>query len=436
MSSAVALLVIILSISGLGNSGMNACGTVQRFEHGSARRNEYGGKRGIYQAYGRGLKGGLMQILTAYDVLYSRSLGHFERHVIATEGGGIHSLCIGDMDGDQRTDLVTGEVGGDINWRRGLGNGNYGPPDLIGHVGDLPTVSAFDVDGDGNTDIIAAGFFSAQLVWLKNDGEGQFRSVELTMFLRGAAGTCASDLDGDGDADIVAAASGMLKVVSGRLVWWENEGRGTFVEHILDASFDGAESVCAADIDGDGDIDIVGASTSDGVIAWWENDGNGTFARHAVGDSFDGAELVSAADMDGDRDTDIVGVSRGAGIIAWWENDGKGAFARHGVNDSLEEAGLASAADMDGDGDIDIVGASRRAGAITWWENNGKGTFARHVVTDSSDGAELVNAADMDGDGDTDIVTASRHGVIAWWENRWAGLEVMPGTLTSGKVGR
>ena len=76
-------------------------------------------------------------------------------------------------------------------------------------------------------------------------------------------------------------------------------------------SADGASSVFAADMDGDGDMDIVSASFSDNTIAWYENNGaaDPTWTASDIATDADGAQSVFAADMDGDGDMDIVSAS-------------------------------------------------------------------------------------------------------------------------------
>ena len=89
---------------------------------------------------------------------------------------------------------------------------------------------------------------------------------------------------------------------------------------------DNAASVYAADVDGwwDGDLDVLGAAVLADDIAWWENTaGDGTaWTVHTVDGAFDGAWSVSAADVDGDGDLDVLGAARDADDIAWWENRG------------------------------------------------------------------------------------------------------------------
>ena len=74
-------------------------------------------------------------------------------------------------------------------------------------------------------------------------------------------------------------------------------------------------------MDGDGDMDIVSASANDDTIAWYENDGNAnpTWTAADIATSADGAKSVFAADMDGDGDMDIVSASVSDDTIAWYE---------------------------------------------------------------------------------------------------------------------
>ena len=88
--------------------------------------------------------------------------------------------------------------------------------------------------------------------------------------------------------------------------------------------FTGANSVYATDVDGDGDLDVLGAADIVDDITWWENaNGAGTsWTEHTVDGSFDGARSVYAADLDDDGDMDILGTAYNADDITWWENTG------------------------------------------------------------------------------------------------------------------
>jgi hypothetical protein len=182
----------------------------------------------------------------------------------------------------------------------------------------------------------------------------------------GIRGAQAGDIDGDGDVDLTAAAD-----VAGNVTWWENtDGEGTgWTNHLVDASMPQAGAVWIADLDRDGDEDIVGVSRALGQgVQWWENTGgDGSLWNGRVIDSnFAGARSVMTADMDRDGDEDVLSCSSASSEVAWWENaDGLGgSWARHTVG-SLASAPAwnAIAADVDKDGDPDVIGALSNSGA-------------------------------------------------------------------------
>jgi len=139
-------------------------------------------------------------------------------------------------------------------------------------------------------------------------------------------------------------------------------------EHTIAGSFDGARSVYATDVDGDGDIDVLGAADIADDISWWENDGSESFTKHTVAGSFAGANHVYATDVDGDGDIDVLGAASDADDITWWENDGNESFTKHTIADSFDGPRSVYATDVDLDGDVDVLGAAFYAHDITWWE--------------------------------------------------------------------
>jgi len=78
--------------------------------------------------------------------------------------------------------------------------------------------------------------------------------------------------------------------------------------------------VYATDVDGDGDVDVLGAAAVADDITWWENDGSQNFTEHTIAGNFDYAISVYATDMDGDGDVDVLGAAMDANAVTWWEN--------------------------------------------------------------------------------------------------------------------
>jgi len=134
--------------------------------------------------------------------------------------------------------------------------------------------------------------------------------------------------------------------------------------------------VFAADVDGDGDVDVLSASRLDKKVAWYENDGTpgglGDWTEHAIPTTAGEPNWVFAADLDGDGDIDVLSASMPDDKIAWYENDSSQNFAEHIISIAADVANLVFVADVDGDGDLDVLSASEGDNTVAWYENTPK----------------------------------------------------------------
>ncbi len=246
-------------------------------------------------------------------------------------------------------------------------------------------------------------------------------SANIASGVTNAAAVTSADLDGDGDLDIVAAIEGTF---TGQIVWYEYIGAGNFTSHAVSAATLGNPvDVFTADLDGDGDADVLSASRGGGQIHWFENDGAGNFTTHLITSSESNYLTVSAVDLDGDFDIDVISGDSVSGKVEWHINDGSGNFtADQLIANTATNVFSVDYADMDGDGDQDVLSAQFDADTLTWYENLGGGSFSTHDISVTLNGAIDVSAGDIDGDGDADVLSAAYYdGKITWWENDGSG---------------
>jgi len=280
------------------------------------------------------------------------------------------------------------------------------------------SVQVVDLDLDNDPDLLAVteGY---RLAWYENEGGGEF-STEQRIDIAfepehdDALIVQAADLDGDGDPDVVGA--GPLAIW-----WWENEGGGEFSQkRVIRTDTETYVSVHAADLDGDGDADVVAGSDRGEIVCYANYAGVFSVQQVIAGDA-KGPTTVHTGDLDGDGDPDLLAASEAG--IAWYENDGTFAVRRTltTANATVSDRGpvpLRSSsihvADLDGDGDTDVLSAFESG--VVWYENSALGFSPARAVARRPDPALSVHAADLDSDGDLDMLYASR-GATAWYRN-------------------
>jgi hypothetical protein len=349
---------------------------------------------------------------------------------ISTSADNATFVIATDIDGDGDMDVLSASyIDNKIAWYENTdGLGTYGTQQVISSAAiNTQSVYASDIDGDGDMDVLSASIGDNKIAWYENtDGAGNFGAqIIISTAAIFPNSVYASDMDGDGDMDVLSAS-----VLDNKIAWYENtDGAGSFgAQDVISTDASSASFVIASDIDGDGDMDVLSASSGDDKIAWYENtDGAGSFgAQIIISTAAISPNSVYASDMDGDGDMDVVSASYGDAKIAWYENtDGAGSFgAQIVISTAADGAASVYAADMDGDGDMDVLSASYNDNKIAWYENtNGAGSFgAQDVISTAANGAISVYATDIDRDGDMDVLSASlkealNDDKIAWYKN-------------------
>ncbi len=280
-----------------------------------------------------------------------------------------------------------------------------------------------DVDVDGDVDLVAGSSATGEVVWFENTDHsgGAWTSQSIEPSLPGVNHLAVADVDMDGDPDVIGSGGGADQV------WWfENQGRGVaWTPHLVDGAFVDPWRVQGGDIDDDGDTDIVAAGHGDGEISWFENVGGAgiVWLEHSVDATLAGASSVFVYDLDRDGDRDILGTGADADTLAWWENaSGDGStWNRFDLDTGFDGALDLQVTHQDPDRDPHQLGPPELAGDVARWENiDGDATvWDRHSLDAGVSGVTAIDVADLDGDGDPELLAAAAGSDdLLWWENR------------------
>ena len=214
------------------------------------------------------------------------------------------------------------------------------------------------------------GYDDGETGWLENKGGWRFE-LHTLLRLSGTINTAIADINNDGRPDIVALVSQEWEEI-----WaFVNEGRGRFTPRMIWGSTNpdfGSSWLSLADMDRDGDVDLV-YSNGDAFdyapsnsrpwhgVQWLENKGQLQFDFHRIAD-LSGASGPQAADLDGDGDLDVVVASANndwdnptAPSLVWLENNGRMQFTKHTIASSPTHLITLAVGDLDGNGIPDIV---------------------------------------------------------------------------------
>jgi hypothetical protein len=336
--------------------------------------------------------------------------GTFRKGLIVQSSNQVRGITVGDFNGDGHADVAVGNTYSSygVTVHFGGGNGLLGPAIATTDVGSGYELVATDFNGDGKSDLVLCD--ERAVTVLIGLGNGRFN---IAFSNWGGGGVAVGDFDHDAKVDVFFATDEY-----GTFHLRRGAGNGTFLPPAVSYRLIGKsvpQRVRAADVDGDGNLDVVGGGEV-GPLAVLRGNGDGTFdaAEYWIADAIRG---IVTGDFDRNGTLDIIySSSWQGGWLFMVRGTGGGAFDAYRGYDVTQalpqprEVTATSAADMNGDGKPDLVAVVYANGAseLVVFLNDGAGNWAAPRFTPLSTMPYGPQPAigDVNGDGKLDVVVA------------------------------
>jgi hypothetical protein len=241
-------------------------------------------------------------------------------------------------------------------------------------------------------------------------------------------GVTAADVNGDGKVDLITA-----NVEDGTLTVLTNNGHGGFVIASSPRTGNGAYAVTTADIFGNGGVELVCVNNNDNTMTICTNAGNGVFGAFSTQPVGNGAFGVTAADVNGDGKVDILSANYNDGTVTVLTNAGGGKFVVAASPSVGANPWAVTVANLNLDGKPDLICPSLSGNIITVLTNLGGGNFAPAFTLPTGRAPTAIVATDVNGDGSVDLVVDNSYdSTLSVYTNNGHGVFTLSSTPNIG----
>jgi hypothetical protein len=320
----------------------------------------------------------------------------------------------GQLDGVGTVDVLASTATGVVLWSSASNSCNRAAALLPGitSTSRFRSVVLFDADADGDDDALVVSLLPVDgaCTFFQNVGNGSFLNRTSTWGLSAllpvsVRSVAVADVDSDGDVDVIVGAVSGVRVLFNR----NNTGFSTSFLVLPNSTATGVGQVAVADLDRDGHVDVFATSLSGSPNRLFINRGNGSFTEQGwtrgVGSmvGVTGTSGVSIADVDNDGDYDVLVCASSGALL--YTNNGAGSFtssatASWALSSASASSASASFGDVNEDGFLDVVFDGASTVAAVWQAHDGVASYTAAVGLSGIGSPVFV---DVDGDGDVDV---------------------------------